>query len=323
MQNNIIYEDKVSLKKKTWIKTGGIVDFWITPTSLYQLESLVQYLYINNVEFEVVGHTSNLYFLNDYNPAIVISTIKLKEYSFLGDTITCDCGVPMSKLSKECVTRGIKGYSGFVNLPGTVAAAVCNNAGCFGCVTSDVIKSITVLQEDGKVVLMNRDLDFSHRSSIFKNKKIKGIILFVEFRCELSSNPDQEQELSDKASKSRKITQERSINNLGSTYATLGLKNNVRNLVCTIIYKILRKLKLCSSSKRILKIMLLYLYGYNNLDKYISDKNLNTFIWNDSKAPQMFLIYQQFMQSVHNSLKMEIEIKGQFPNKYDISSKNR
>lgn len=45
----------------------------------------------------------------------------------------CECGVSVKRLSAEMVKSGFVGFAGLCDLPGTVAAAIYGNAGCYGC----------------------------------------------------------------------------------------------------------------------------------------------------------------------------------------------
>lgn len=39
-ENNISYDENVSLSSKSWIKFGGIASLWISPKSVSELENL-------------------------------------------------------------------------------------------------------------------------------------------------------------------------------------------------------------------------------------------------------------------------------------------
>lgn len=66
------------------------------------------------------------------------------------------------------------------------------------------------------------------------------------------------------------------------------------------------------STLRFRKRCLLALYGYYDLDSYISDKNLNCFIWRDEKADEKFLRYKKFINKISTSNKLEVEIIGKY-----------
>lgn len=74
---------------------------WITPVSVEQLEETIKILKFYKVKFDLVGHTSNLYYLDSYNPVVVISTIKMKKFVEKEDYIECECGTPVTSISRN------------------------------------------------------------------------------------------------------------------------------------------------------------------------------------------------------------------------------
>lgn len=302
--HDIKYDCNVSLKSKTWIKTGGTTAYWITPTSIEQLKVLVKYLYENNQKFEIVGYTSNLFFKNAYNPEIVISTIKLNKYTIEDCKIVCECGVNISKLSRECVKIGYAGFYGMVDLPGTVAAAVYNNATCFDCGVADHLESIEFLTPQGDLItLSKKQLEYTYRTSILKEKRMEGIILSAKLNVQLSDDIDLEIRKSEDTHTKRTKTQEGPKLNLGTVYSHLTFRKNVRNFIVRVLNKLF-KLK-----PKQMKKLFLHLYGYQYLSNYISDKALITFVWRDENSEAMFQKYNQFMNEVYKNTALEIEIK--------------
>lgn len=309
-EHNIPFEENVSLSKKTWIKTGGNCAFWIMPVSLTQLSELCLYLYFNNISFDIVGQTSNIFFHSTYNPHIVISTIRVNSYVIKNNTLICDCGVNVVKLAKECLISGFAGFYGLVGLPGTVASAVVNNASCFNCSLSSMLISADVLMPDGKIkTFFKDDFCFASRTSIFKRKEIQGVILSVKFLLHNCDNVDEEIKKAEATIKYRQLKQERPYKNLGSVFAHREYKLTLRNIIAMQGARLMVKLRLLKNFPKIHKNMLLSMYGYNDLKKYVSDKNLNTFIWRDEFSEDKFERYKKFMLIVFKNLEIEIEEK--------------
>lgn len=306
-ERDVPFEENVSLTRKTWIKTGGVCNLWIAPTSVNQLKEVCRYLFANNIFFDLVGQTSNMFFHSTYNPKVVISTVKVREYKIEGDIIICDCGLGVIKLAVECMAAGYSGFYGLLGLPGTVASAAVNNSGCFNCSISSMLISADVLMPDGTVETISKEgFRYSHRSSAFKRGEQKGIILSLRLHIEKSEDIAEESRKAVAAKCFRKRTQEGYKGNLGSVFGAKKQRRNVRNLIAMIIVKFLVFLHI-ANQRRIRKHMLLWLYGYSNLDNYISDKNLNIFVWRDTNAEQMFERYKRFMSKVHKDLVIEIE----------------
>jgi UDP-N-acetylenolpyruvoylglucosamine reductase len=308
-KNAISFQKNVSLKTKTWIKRGGIAKFWITPDTVEQLSLLVKYFYAKNIYFEIVGYTSNIYFSENYNPTIVISTKNINQFTDDIDKITCDCGVNMKILSEYCVRKGYEGFEGLIDLPGTVAAAAYNNSSCFNCSISNLLIALDYLDKNGKfLTLSSEQMEFSHRSSIFKSKKIEGIILRVHLKKLKGDN----QILSKIANKNRlyrKMYQEPPKQNLGSTYATIPYKV-LPLFIVLIINKLCSVLKIDNRVKRKLtKYSILIIFNFRGGYRYVSDYNIGCFVWRDEKADEAFIKYRSFMERISKFPQLEIEIK--------------
>lgn len=307
VERNISFEQNISLYKKTWIKTGGVCAYWISPVSVEQLTEVCKFLYSNNIAFDLVGQTSNIFFHSTYNPEVVVSTIKVNKYEIKDNTIVCDCGASVIKLAKDGMSKGYAGFYGLIGLPGTVASAAVNNAGCFNCSISSMLESADVLLPDGRIETLNKeDFGYAQRSSVFKRGEKKGIILSVTLKTEKAENIEEEYRKSEETKLYRKHKQEGPNRNLGSVFSSLRRKRNLKNRIAIHVSKIARLLHVASQA-RANKVMLLWLYGYTDISRYISDKKINTFIWRDADAEQKFVRYKEFMGKVCDDLTIEIE----------------
>ena len=306
-ENSIPFKENVLLSKKTWIKTGGICSYWITPNTLVQLEEVCNYLYTKGIKFDIVGQTSNLFYHSTCKPQVVISTTNINQSVIKGDVITCDCGCNVMHLAKKAMEAGYAGFYGLIGLPGTVASAVVNNAGCYGCSISSMLISADVLMSDGSVrTMVKKDFGFIKRSSVFKRKEVNGVILSVNLKLKTADDVDGEYRKAERVSIDRKRNQEGYAMNLGSIYATKTRRKNIKNAISAICVKVAGWIGY-SDKAIVQKHTLLRLYGYRDLDQYISNKTINTFIWRDICAEHKFCRYKQFMSKVYRDLKMEIE----------------
>ena len=308
LSNHLIpYEDNVPLNRKSWIKTGGVASLWISPVSASQLKNICRFLYSKNIAFDLVGQTSNIFFHSSYNPQVVVSTVKANQYRIEGDMLVCDCGCNVMKLAKEMLAEGYAGFYGLVGLPGTVASAAVNNAGCFSCSISEMLISADVLMSDGTITTFTKeDFGFEKRSSKFKRGVLKGVVLSVKLKLQKAESIEEEYRKSEETKLYRKTNQEGPAKNLGSVFAKMKRKRNFKNIIAGIFAKVGHLIGM-GNQKLISKRILLLLYGYKELDQYISDKQINTFVWRDEKAERMFVTYKEFMGKVFDGLKIEIE----------------
>lgn len=296
------------LSNCTWIKRGGVVDLFVEPTTLDELIEIVRACCNNNLTYMVIGHSSNLYFLENNLPNVVISSRKLESWEIKEDGIHCQCGCRVKRLAKYCVDNSIAGFSGFTDLPGTIGGAVVNNSSCFGSIISDIFEYCTFIDNTGNIsTLTKSEMKYEHRNSIIKKGELKGVILEIV----LSVRKGDREELQQKAfaaHKKRMRTQEGPAHNLGSTYAEVAYTKKAA-FVMRQIDRVVRIFHLKNGYRWKKKVLLLY-YGYNYLDRYISDRNINCFIWKDDNADNAFLQYQSFINRISTSNRLEIQLIG-------------
>lgn len=310
----IEFEINIALKTKTWIKRGGTAKYWIEPTDIATCERLISWCQLNNIDHEIIGDTSNCYFLNEYDPFLVISTLKLQGMKIMyNDTIECECGCNMTKFAKYCTKNGYANYEGFIGLPGTVGGAVINNSGCYGSLISNVVKEVILISEGKKKKLANEDMQYVYRSSIIKSKQLTGFVSKVIFNIDKKDDPDVLLDKSKEYQYIRKTFSEHKHPNLGSTYCRVELKklplflrvyNKIYNVIISVFTKdILKCHKL--KVKQFLRIR-----NVGAFSKYISELGYFCFTWQDEGADLAFIEYTKFINKISNEAKLEIEIKG-------------
>nr|WP_319491753.1 FAD-binding protein [uncultured Desulfobacter sp.] len=309
VSNGIAFEEDISLKTKTWIKRGGIAKVWVQPTTISDFKKVISWIQQKDFVYEVIGNTSNCYFLNNYNPDVIVSTLKVKEIKILEDEgkIVCDCGYNMSKLAKYCNANGIKGFEGFTGLPGTVAGAAINNSGCLDSLCSKIINSVRIVNNGEEIEVTNQELCYEHRGSKLKSKAITGVVTQVIFNIE-RDNPEILIKKAKQIELRRRKFLENKYPNLGSSYASLEFKRNIWEKV---FYKIIKLSFLDPVLKRkISNKFFLKSYDTESFRNYVSELNFNCFTWKDDDADEAFFEYIDFVKNFSKAATLEIEIKG-------------
>ena len=183
----MIVKYNIPVYKISWLNyaEGGFIGTYYEPENLEELVNLVKDLNCAEKFFDIVGHTSNIYFLPNYNTEILISTRRVNRFVIKENYIIADCGVSVRMLARQMVDEGVNGFEGLIDLPGTVAAAVYGNASCYECSINDLLLSFEVLRNTGEIeTLYPADLNLSKRSSSFKRGEQKGVILTVKLKKE-------------------------------------------------------------------------------------------------------------------------------------------
>lgn len=321
IQNSIKFQSNVLLRTKTWIKRGGKAKYFIQPEILEQLSNIINFLNTNSIDYIIIGNTSNLYIKDSFEIEVVISIIRLNNYLFDKEKIICECGVNISSLSKKCVSLGYRGFEGLVDLPGTVGGAIINNSGCYNNTIKDLLLKIEVLNEKGEIYIIDpKDLEYTYRSSNIKRKENKLTILKVYLQITKADISELEKKAL-KYKNHRKKYQEGKKNNLGSIFSEIRYRDfeynelSVKLLFFLLIYKTISKLvikfRLPKGINNIIKRnFYLYFSGYYKiLNKYISKKNINCFLWKDEDADKYFNDYIKMFEIIAEKKNLEIEIK--------------
>jgi UDP-N-acetylenolpyruvoylglucosamine reductase len=308
----IPYTKNVDLKSKTWIKRGGIAKIWVQPLKLSEFEILISWCQLNKIKFEVVGNTSNCYFLNDYNPDLVISTLKINKMHIEAGEIICDCGVNMNKLSKYCISHGIANYEGFIGLPGTAGGAAINNSGSYGSLISKVVKNVTILNNGRKILLTNEQIKYSHRNSALKSKEINGVVISVTFDILQKEDPNVLEKRAKEFQIHRRTVQEQNFPNLGTTFCTLEFKklSFIRKCINAFAKRLLNRIPINPIKRGKLKTNLfLKLHGAGKFREYVSGCHVACFTWKDIEADLNFNDYIDFINKNTTKAVIEIDIK--------------
>ncbi len=290
---------------------SGMIGTFYEPENLDELRNICSTLYLGGKVFDLIGHTSNIYFLPDYSVDLMVSTRKCNHYTLTEDVIECDCGVHVAKLARKMVEEGVKGFEGLIDLPGTVGAAVYGNASCYGCSINSLLISFELLKPDGDIVTVYpNDLKLSRRSSSLKRHELKGIILSVKLKKE-QGDAILLKNLAEKNHHSRKVSQPSPKDNLGSIYASKQKKTPIGLIVLGIAkffgllygltgknYRQVRdKQKETVLSLLQARELLPYVYGWNR------------YIWKDEQAHTLFWKFDKIHRLLYKSSEFEIEIK--------------
>lgn len=158
------------MSRHTSFKIGGAIDVMIFPESISEIDAAVTALSPLRDEMIIVGNGTNLLFTDKAIHKIALKTFDgLSNLEPEGDNgITCDSGVLLSRAASLARNMELTGMEFAHGIPGTLGGAITMNAGAYGGQMSDIISSVTFLDENGHKQRWGKDkLDFSYRHSVF------------------------------------------------------------------------------------------------------------------------------------------------------------
>ncbi|MDO5518286.1 MAG: UDP-N-acetylmuramate dehydrogenase [Clostridium sp.] len=172
------------LSKYHTFRIKGNADMVIMPESKEELIEILHFCRANDYKHALIGNGSNILFNNGVYNGILIATRKLKAVNIDGDTVYCECGVPLPLAAVKALNAGLSGLEKLSGIPGSLGGAIVMNAGAYGSEIKDVLVSVSVYDKDGSVYdLTPEELQLSYRHSIIKEK---GLIVLS---CTLKLTP--------------------------------------------------------------------------------------------------------------------------------------
>lgn len=220
--------DNVSFKCLTTLGVGGSCKLLYIPDDIETLVLSIKYLINQQIRYFIIGAGTNLLVDDKDFDLVVISLKNIKRCYLLEEDdkynyIYAESGLRGMILSKYLIDRSISGGEFLSVIPGTIGGITYMNAGAYKKSISDIIHSITYINEHGDVVTeenINNCFDFKYRSSIFKNKAYVIISIIVKLP-KLDTDINVSKNLISSYILRKKNTQPLSEKNAGSTFKNL------------------------------------------------------------------------------------------------------
>jgi UDP-N-acetylmuramate dehydrogenase len=277
------------LSQYTSFKCGGKVKYLIYPEKIDEVKKIIEISKEFNKYFIFLGKGTNVLVSDDDFDGIVISTLKMKDFTFEKSKIICECGLKISDILNLCIKNSLTGLEFLAGIPGTIGGGIKNNAGLKYQWISEKINWIEYLDTENLNIIKKdkKELNFDYRKSEFKNEFI--------WKCAFFLKEGDRKEIKEKINeymKERKMKQP-----LGYSAGSI-FKNPYPYYAGELIEK-------CG------------LKGYEIGDCYISEKHAN-FIINRGKGKSqdvydlIKIIKQKVKEKFNINLELEIEIIGEF-----------
>ncbi len=184
------------MAKYTSFSIGGPAAALVKVTDNKELRSLLQFLYLENMSWRVIGRGTNLLIKDEgYRGVIILLAGSFKSISCSGTDeegavrVSAGAGCSFTKLQKYCIEAGFAGLEFGFGIPGTLGGAVIMNAGAYGDEISSTIRQVEVITRQGGLAVNRDELTFSYRNwDDFQNFRGRGIVTGVELQLSRSNS---------------------------------------------------------------------------------------------------------------------------------------
>lgn len=142
------------LSKRTTLRVGGTADLFFEPANEKDLAEGIRLAREMHIPWMVLGRGSNL-LIRDGGVRGVVISLGTEAFSVVvpdGQHIAAGAGARLKHLAVEARRYNIAGFEFFEGIPGSVGGALRMNAGAMGSATFDLVKTVRLMQSDGRVV---------------------------------------------------------------------------------------------------------------------------------------------------------------------------
>ena len=248
--------ENVDLSKYNSYGIKSSCDYLVYPTNVDNLIELLKYLGKKDIRYKIFGSCSNVILPSTHFSGVIIKLDKLDNFEVTDNFIISEAGILLSELINILISKNKGGFELLGTIPGTLGGAIYGNAGVKDYSILDFIDYVEVIRNNELVKLDKTVVEYSYRSSIFKNTS--DIIVRVKLRIEEKDANLMREELRNLRMK-RIESQPVEYKNAGSVF-----KNPNGYFAGELIEK-------CGMK------------GYNVRDAYVSEKHAN-FIVNKGSA---------------------------------------
>jgi len=203
------------MKNHTSFKIGGPADEFCIAKNEEEIIELISYAKEKNIPYFVMGNGSNLLVSDKGIRGLVINLSgAFSEYEISGDVIKAKSGALLSTLAKAAQRESLTGMEFASGIPGTLGGAIYMNAGAYNGQMSDIVKSVTYL-ENGEIKTLESGFGFGYRKSVFAD--MGAIILEAELQLK-KGNIDEIKEKTEDLKRRRTEKQPLNLPSAGSVF---------------------------------------------------------------------------------------------------------
>lgn len=205
------------MKKHTTFRIGGESDYFVMPRTKEEVKQTVAVCREEQAPYSIVGNGSNLLVSDAGYRGVVIQIFKeMSRAEAEGTRIRAQAGASLAKIAGIALEAGLCGFEFAAGIPGTLGGACVMNAGAYGGEMKDVLVNVTVLDEEGRIITIDKEhLELGYRTSVIAKKGY--VVLEAELELQ-EGNREEIRALMDELKDKRTSKQPLEYPSAGSTF---------------------------------------------------------------------------------------------------------
>ena len=206
------------MKKHTTMKVGGPCDCMVEPSSIEEIQKVLEYVKENNIKYYIIGNGSNLLVKDEGVHALVIKIAsKFSSVEVNGEHIRAYSGCSVPKLAQIAKENSLSGLEFACGIPGSVGGGIRMNAGAYGSEMVNVVEKVGFLDENGNLKEIDgKDAHFTYRHSMFVDNP-QYVVVYAIYKL-VKGNKEEISKIMEENMNSRKQKQPIEYPNFGSVF---------------------------------------------------------------------------------------------------------
>lgn len=160
------------MSRHTTFRVGGPADFFVEAADADEIEKIIAVCVESKTPYYILGNGSNLLVSDTGYRGVIIQIYRaMNDVKVDGDIITAQAGALLSKIASEALAHELTGFEFAAGIPGTLGGAAVMNAGAYGGEMKDILVDVTVLTDEGKLLIIGREnLELGYRTSVIAKR---------------------------------------------------------------------------------------------------------------------------------------------------------
>lgn len=186
-------QQDVPLAPLTTFGIGGLARFFVRVKTVSELQEALAFVQEKGLKTFILGGGSNVLVGDNGFDGLVIK-IEIKGFEELGGLCIAGAGERWDALVEYSVQKNLWGIENLSGIPGSVGGSTVQNVGAYGQALSQTLLWVEVYDTHARRVrrLEKADCIFEYRSSIFKERESRYIVLRAAFALASSGEPNLE-----------------------------------------------------------------------------------------------------------------------------------
>ena len=159
---------QLPLAPYTTFRIGGPADLLAEPTTVEELQQILQMQREQDIPCFLIGNGSNLLIRDGgIRGLVIVLSERFSSVTLLSQNkVKSQAGVRLSALARFAWQNGLGGFEFASGIPGTLGGAVTMNAGAYGGEMQQVVESVSAINHQGDLFTFSgEDMDFGYRHS--------------------------------------------------------------------------------------------------------------------------------------------------------------